>query len=618
MRPKATYPLKPEPAVAAELPGAEAASLSKTLLIDWAQRPRWSTLSLDHTILGFLQRWQSWRQEPLAPRVMHEVVLCAQAPGADTITGCAQGHPALEDLARLLVPHCYGLIDGFHRILLDGGRVQLTLCVGQPIKRLRELQFRADAIELDVSSELLVHADLPRILARLCGRRTILLARAQGMNFLAAREKAWVSAGFHVLPAGTLASITFGSASFILARYDPAWKIRRSRRTWSEPGQNPGLCTVVGAGLAGAAVAAVMARRGWTVTVLEAADAAAAGASGAPLGLLTAHLSADDCTLSQISRAGMRLTLSEAARLLRTGHDWAPTGVFEHDLGKQPRMLQKWAAQGQDWYQIRSAPSGNAIQGQGVFHQAAGWLKPAKLVRAWLSQPGITLRTCAPVHTLRREDGQWQVLGGQDQVLSQSDLVVLANASGASALLKQGLVHQPLPAIGASRLNTTRGMRGVISSSRHTDTSAVIWPAHPIKGAGFAAGHIPCADGQRWFVGASYQNVAETERTDFANHQKNFNKLRALDLQLADSLVAALERGEVESWRGIRCTTQNHLPIVGPVNPEGHPGLWVCFGLGSRGISLAMLCAEILASRLNAEPLPLPAKLAVKLDPSPA
>ena len=36
--------------------------------------------------------------------------------------------------------------------------------------------------------------------------------------------------------------------------------------------------------------------------------------------------------------------------------------------------------------------------------------------------------------------------------------------------------------------------------------------------------------------------------------------------------------------------------------------------MGSRGLTMAILCAELLAARLHGEPLPLPRKLASALD----
>jgi tRNA 5-methylaminomethyl-2-thiouridine biosynthesis bifunctional protein len=42
--------------------------------------------------------------------------------------------------------------------------------------------------------------------------------------------------------------------------------------------------------------------------------------------------------------------------------------------------------------------------------------------------------------------------------------------------------------------------------------------------------------------------------------------------------------------------------------------LWINAAMGSRGLTLALLCGEILAARWQGEPLPVEAKLAKALD----
>ena len=46
------------------------------------------------------------------------------------------------------------------------------------------------------------------------------------------------------------------------------------------------------------------------------------------------------------------------------------------------------------------------------------------------------------------------------------------------------------------------------------------------------------------------------------------------------------------------------------------PGLLLCTGFASRGLSYSALCAELLAARLHAEPLPLAPRLAEALQAS--
>ncbi|MOA42065.1 tRNA 5-methylaminomethyl-2-thiouridine biosynthesis bifunctional protein MnmC [compost metagenome] len=64
----------------------------------------------------------------------------------------------------------------------------------------------------------------------------------------------------------------------------------------------------------------------------------------------------------------------------------------------------------------------------------------------------------------------------------------------------------------------------------------------------------------------------------------------------------------------MRLASLDRLPVVGPVDPLGQPGLWVSTAMGARGITLALLCSELLAAQLHDEPLPLDAKLAKALS----
>jgi tRNA 5-methylaminomethyl-2-thiouridine biosynthesis bifunctional protein len=69
----------------------------------------------------------------------------------------------------------------------------------------------------------------------------------------------------------------------------------------------------------------------------------------------------------------------------------------------------------------------------------------------------------------------------------------------------------------------------------------------------------------------------------------------------------------VQGWAGLRCTLPNRLPAVGPIDPQSLPGLCLSTGMGARGISLAVLCGELLAAQLNKEALPLETALAKHL-----
>ncbi|MEG2629687.1 MAG: FAD-dependent oxidoreductase, partial [Comamonas sp.] len=98
-----------------------------------------------------------------------------------------------------------------------------------------------------------------------------------------------------------------------------------------------------------------------------------------------------------------------------------------------------------------------------------------------------------------------------------------------------------------------------------------------------------------------------------AAHAANAQRLQAL-LPRKSALLAPAFAATPHLWAGVRLAAPDRLPLVGPVDPVHQPGLWTCTAMGARGITLALLCAELLAARLHDEPLPLDAKLAQALS----
>jgi tRNA 5-methylaminomethyl-2-thiouridine biosynthesis bifunctional protein len=66
-----------------------------------------------------------------------------------------------------------------------------------------------------------------------------------------------------------------------------------------------------------------------------------------------------------------------------------------------------------------------------------------------------------------------------------------------------------------------------------------------------------------------------------------------------------------ENRVAFRSVTPDRLPVAGEIAP----GVYGAFAYGSRGLIWAVLAAELIASRLEGEPLPLEGKLADAMDP---
>jgi tRNA 5-methylaminomethyl-2-thiouridine biosynthesis bifunctional protein len=138
-------------------------------------------------------------------------------------------------------------------------------------------------------------------------------------------------------------------------------------------------------------------------------------------------------------------------------------------------------------------------------------------------------------------------------------------------------------------------------------------PATPLNGDGHLIAHVPVERGVPiWLAGATFDRDSTALEPTQADSIANRERLARLHPAAAASLAGAFERGDVDTWVGVRCASGDRRPLVGPIDAPV-AGLWACTALGSRGLSFAALCAELLAAQWHGEPLPLPATLAKAL-----
>jgi tRNA 5-methylaminomethyl-2-thiouridine biosynthesis bifunctional protein len=330
------------------------------------------------------------------------------------------------------------------------------------------------------------------------------------------------------------------------------------------------------------------------------------------------HVSPDDSPLSRLSRSGLRATLHQARLHLQQGQDWAATGVLQRRLTPGAGALpQNWPEAGKHWSEPASAASAlhdapglpGDLSAQALWHASGAWIKPARLITAWLLQPGISLHTCHAQRLQRSPQGLWQVLDATGQLLSECDMLVVANAHQAEAVL-QGL----LPELVGEHGLGLQAIRGQVSWAMQAEGEQL--PAWPVNGHGSLVPHFPQGAGSAWLLSATFERDDTGCDLRPAGHAANLEKLRALLPRSAASLEARFAAGQVEGWAGVRCAWRDHLPVVGPLAPEQLPGLWLCTAFGSRGLSYSTLCAELLAAWLHGEPLPLEPRLAQALRAS--
>lgn len=628
-------------------------------LAAWAHLPQWRVLELGTgTLTPFLQLWATWQRDAARPRLLHYVLVSPHAPHARSLP--IEG--ALHPLAAALAPQLYGLLPGVHRISLKGGQVLLTLWLGEHQAMLRQQSAVADQLLLGDIWHSAPPADGPvhllKALARHC-RRGSQLHIAQDAPGL---QPALLQSGFVLQPGASAATATeidstaapahaAPSAPYALhARFDPAWAPRQRHSAGPVPVSAPGTAMVIGAGLAGSAPAHSLALRGWQVTVLVAGDGPADGASGLPAGLFCPHVSPDDSVLSRLSRNGVRLTLERLRALCQPGTDWAPSGVLEHCTDGGTGLPLTWAGTaGDDWSHTASAAqlaqAGLPPDTVACWHAQAGWVRPAQLVQAQLQHPLIQVRPHTAVAQLQRSaNGHWQALDANGAVLAQADLAVLAAGPATAGLLPPGTDWQLQP------------IRGQITQGPHTADNAAALPPFPVNGNGnlvtqvpASAAHCPTQPAQPgtadstettqatgaprlWVMGSTFErdvtelpiSAADQAAAHAVNHAKLSTLLPASGAPMAPWFDPQDARC-LPTWGRVRVASHDRLPIAGPVDTgasdasgtsnaiDGFSGLWALTALGARGLTLSILCGELLAARLHGEPLPLDAKLAQHL-----
>lgn len=185
---------------------------------------------------------------------------------------------------------------------------------------------------------------------------------------------------------------------------------------------------VVGAGVAGASVAAAVRRLGGTAQVFD-FQRAGAGASGNPAALVTPRLDAGLGPPARAVRPGLPTRAAAVRRNVRRGPRAAPCNWRGRaDSPGSPRSpAPNLFADGE----LRRAPWGRSSDrgapgrtgGRRAQISQAPVIAPAALLEAWCGEV-----TCARVSGLRREAAAWMLIDAAGEIVAHADAVVLAAA----------------------------------------------------------------------------------------------------------------------------------------------------------------------------------------------
>lgn len=556
-------------------------------------------------------------------RQLHYLALTARVADAATIAD-----PQLRALWPLDVP-------GFHRIILDDGRVTLDLLAGEMTAVLPQVLARVDTFHIGALAP-----GQARTLARLASPGATLDARAPddflvwalaaagfaccrvdgGDDIVAEYRGRRVSSVARAAPTAAPAAPPADRAAPIAATATPPVAGAGLSAALAAPPLRDKRAVVIGAGLAGASACRRLCASGWEVTLIERHAQPAQEASGNLAGIFMPLLSKDDNIPTRLARAAYLFALREWRRLggVGTAFIGADCGVLQlaRDAGHaavQRAVLDHWNyppafARWADATEAGALLGGATPHGGWLFAQG-GWARPSSLCAAMLDACGERLKRvfCSEAITLRRTgDGEWLVAGAGAILLAQAPTVILANGAGAVQIAQAAQL--PL-----------QSLRGQVTHLA-VGTSAPQLPLVVCREAYVtpAADGIVCA-------GATYDN--DDDRALRASSQRE-NLARLAEIVPGAHVAALIDTAPLAGRVGFRSAAPDRLPLAGAlpdVESAGrlehlrdvprHPGLYGLLGYASRGLIWAPLMAELLVSQLEGAPAPVEAALVEALDP---
>ncbi len=573
--------------------------------------------------LNFLVTWQAWRESKTRGR-LHFVSVEKHPFRREDLAGLLAPHLELAPLAGELLRQWPPLVPGFHRQHFDDGKVTLTLLLGDAQTLLPQLAAGADAVYLDgfapsKNPELWSPALIAAITRLAKPRATLATWSVVGELRRTLERAGWRlerRPGFapkrEMLVGRLENTVTCPRSGVPGTQSAPASTLDLS----PQPGERRAI--VIGAGLAGTAISERLANRGWQIDLFERHPAPAQEASGNPTGILLPHLAKDDAFAARLSRACYLYALRRFADLADLR--WAPCGVLQVARDASHEELQRATVQRlklpADFAAFLEHDAAQALIGRELAHggwwfPGGGWVNPGSVCAALLAACGERVHPHfgTEVSSLRQTADGWQALDADGKLLARAPHLILANAHAANRLLSHAL---PLTSI-----------RGQIS---YLPDQLLQSMGPPVRHVVCRSGYITPPDAGTVCVGASFDSGDTDLQIRAADHAGN---LRRLD-ELLPGASQGIDATQINGRVGLRTAAPDRLPLVGTL-PDAEAstrndatldslprraGLHALLGLSARGLVWAPLAAELLASQLEGEPLPMERELARAVDPA--
>lgn len=398
--------------------------------------------------------------------------------------------------------------------------------------------------------------------------------------------------------------------------------------------QNGDEITIVGNGIAGALLALKLTQRKKPVRLIWQGEMPSDCASGNPIGGFYPQLNAQNNAASQIQLHSFLYAhafYSELYKQQPFEHAWcgALQVAFNENTQTRLQKLNDSALWPNSVAQIVSAEQASTIANIDIPYTClhmpnAGWIAPPSLVKSCLAiaqesgflaiqnETQLLKYECIERNKIRL---QLEAKGAVSGHVQETKSLVLALGSSLSAFTKDTIP-----------LRLTRGQVEMLSTKDAKEQPYGFSDLHTLlchKGY-----FTPAVDGFHAMGSTYIKNDEQCDVRDidtqanFAMHTQSMYKAN-----WQPALIQAKDQRENFARAAIRCSSPDHLPVVGampnalqfdeladlykalplthyPV-PSNDQNVFVLGGLGSRGLTTAPLMAEVLVSQMLGEAMPL-------------
>ncbi len=543
------------------------------------------------TGLNFLATWKAWRDAKIkAP--LYFISIEGHPLHEDVLTRSHAQFPILAEQSSTLIKHIPPPSPGHHLRHFDNGHITLLLIYDDILSGLKSLMSTVDAWYLDgftpsKNPEMWSVSVFDQI-KRLSDQGTK-LATFTAAGFV---RRGLSNRGFAMQKrAGFQKKRECLCGIFEKTRDSTQSKnilhMNKINTAYSKT-------IVLGAGFAGAFTANALHRSGVDVTVINSPDKPTA--SNVPGAILSP-------TFIQNHQGASRILTSSFLHSFSNEHILnnlcKPLGLLQKANGEKdkkrlntlPSFLnwpRSWLDRAEDGLEF---PRCGSVDTKNILHE---------LLVGINQQP-------ATIVDIQFIENEWHLFNQTNHLVARAPNLVLCG----------GVSGSDLPYINQMHMVPNRGQIELILDS-------AIYPAGSVTFDGYICPTINFKGLKVRPVGSSFtRNIND----DWLDHNKEDQQETIQNLQHNINTITSPE--PMDSWVGLRATTIDHFPIVGPIPKweqwknslrplakdskrnkplyplEYHKGLYTLTGLGSKGLQLAPLCAEIINAMIVGIPSPI-------------